>query len=76
MRTRRTEGARVHEAPEPGVLGAEDGIARAGDDPLESDAENVGDDLEEETGEYFDKVCHWSTDDRQQVVTAHRCSHC
>ena len=51
MRRKPTERARVHEAPEPGILGAEDGVARAGDDPLESDAENVGDDLEEETGD-------------------------
>ena len=50
MRTKHTEGARVHEAPEPSVLGAEDGVARARDDPLEGNAENVGDDLEEETG--------------------------
>ena len=51
MRIEHTERARVHEAPEPGVLGAEDGVARAGDDPLKGDAENVGDDLEEETGD-------------------------
>lgn len=49
MRRRHTEGAGVHEAPEPGVLRAEDRVAWARNDPLKDQTENVRDNLKEET---------------------------